>query len=103
MFIKNNNKQWIEGLTYTKGYHTFTTNPDDSVGIIYVHGGLFFWKRFYLSDKKYIEVYAGFRPTPPWSVGYGNEGDGIFTKSGQWLKKKGWGNLGFAIRLKTIR
>lgn len=100
MFIKDNHGTWIKGLTWTKGYSSFTTNPDGTVGIMWVHGGAFYWNQFSLWEGRYLEFYIGFRPTPTWGIGYGNEGDGIFTKIGQFLKKHGWGNLGFALRLK---
>ena len=95
----NNHNTWVKGLTWTPFLLTTTTNPDGSIQTARVHAGLFLW--FQIPCKsRYLEVYAGFRPTPVWSVGFGNEGDGVFTKLGQWLKKKGWGNLGFACRIK---
>lgn len=97
---KKNRGEWIKGFSITPGYSTYTTNPDSSVVTAKVHGGLFYWNQFPLWKGRYLEVYFGFRPTPTWGVGYGNEGDGLFTKLGQYLKKKGWGNLGFAFRLK---
>jgi hypothetical protein len=98
MCVKNNNGVWIKGLTWTPFQLTTTTNPDGSVQASKVHAGLFLWFTMSLWEGRYIEVYAGFRPTPVWSSGYGNEG--ILTSISQWLKKKGLGNLGFALRLK---
>lgn len=43
-----------------------------------------------------FEFYFGFRPTPPWCEGYGNEG--IFPCVTKWLKRHGWGNFGIALR-----
>lgn len=92
---------WPVGFSWTKGYMAETTNPDGTISKMGVHGGPFFWLPIQVTKKFRIEIYAGFRPTPTWGIGYGNEGDGkIFTKIGQWLKKKGWGNLGFAFRFK---
>lgn len=98
---------WPIGISWTKGYMAETVNPDLTSSKIKVHGGPFFYLPidFAIGIRRMrrfrIEMYAGFRPTPTWGIGYGNEGDGkIFTKLGQWLKKQGWGNLGFAFRIK---
>ena len=42
------------------------------------------------------EVYLGWRPTPPWPPGVGDEG--IFPRAARWLKRRGLGNLGAAFR-----
>ena len=90
---------WPIGCSWTKGYIAETTNPDGTISKMKVHSGPFFWLP--IQTRKYrIEMYAGFRPTPTWDVGYGNEG--IIAKLSRWLKKKGWGNLGFAFRVKRI-
>lgn len=91
-------------FSWTKGRWDVTTVPADKTksGVaetydIYVHGGPFIW----FEDKWFIKkFYFGFRPTPPWPIGYGNEGDGIFGNLGRWLKRKNMGNLGFALRFK---
>lgn len=94
---------WKTGISWTKGYMAETTNPDGTISKIGVHGGLFIWLPIELNNKYRLEMYIGFRPTPTWGIGYGNEGDGkLFTKLGQWLKSKGWGNLGIACRLKKV-
>ena len=92
---------WTKGFSWTKGHWERTTNPDNTVSRMHVHAGPFFWLPLQITKNFRIEIYAGFRPTPTWGVGYGNEGDGkIFTRIGQWMKNKGWGNLGFAFRFK---
>lgn len=92
---------WEKGISWTKGAWTTTTNPDGSIIPIRVHGGLFIWLPINLTKSLRLEFYAGFRPTPTWGIGYGNEGDTrLFTMLGQWLKQVGWGNLGLALRLK---
>ncbi len=91
---------WKKGFSWTEGYIAETKNPDGTITKIKVHSGPFFW--FPIRIKDYVlEVYLGFRPTPTWDVGYGNEG--LFPKIAQWLKKKGWGNLGFAFRIKKVK
>jgi len=70
-----------------------TTNPDGTKEDIYVHGGPFL---FYPDLFGRIYLYAFFRPTPTWGVGYGDEG--WAAPIARWLKKKGWGNIGFALR-----
>ena len=84
---------WIVGLSWTKGYTATTENPDGSKEKIGVHGGPFYYNPR-LFGRVYI--YAGFRPTPTWGPGWGDEGwfDGI----ARWMKRRGWGNLGVAIR-----
>ena len=101
--MRHNNGQWIMGLTWTDGYGGVTTNPDGSVEMAKVHSGLFYWNQFGLWRGRYLEVYAGARPTPVWGVkpdgsGYGNIG--ILPKLALWLRRKGWGNYGVAFRLK---
>lgn len=89
---------WPKGISWTKGYIAETQNPDGTEEIMSVHSGPFFWLPIKLGDKK-LEIYLGFRPTPTWGSGYGNEG--IFAKVAQWMKKIGWGNLGLALRIKN--
>jgi len=84
---------WKIGLTWTKGYWAETENPDGTKEDMYVHGGPFY---FNPSLFGLIYIYGGFRPTPTWSANYGDEG--LLTPIARWLKKKGWGNLGFALR-----
>lgn len=92
---------WKIGFSWTEGHWENTTNPDNTVSTMYVHGGLFFWLPLQITNTMRIETYIGFRPTPTWSIGYGNEGDGkFFTRIGQWMKRKGWGNFGIALRIK---
>jgi len=89
---------WPEGISWTKGYDAVTINPDESKEEMHVHSGPFLWLTKKLSDKYKLEFYLGFRPTPTWSAGIGNEG--IFPKLAQLLKKIKWGNFGFACRIK---
>lgn len=89
---------WFKGFSWTKGYMAETTNPDGTVQKMGVHGGPFFWWPIQVTAHFRIEMYVGFRPTPTWGKGYGNEG--LFAKIARWLKDKGWGNIGFAFRFK---
>ena len=88
---------WPKFFSWTKGYMAITKNPDGSIEKINVHSGPFFWLPIDFGGLK-LEMYAGFRPTPTWSKGQGNEG--LLPKLAQWLKDKGWGNLGIALRIK---
>ena len=83
---------WKAGFSWTKGYWAITINPDGSREVIHVHSGPF----LYYPDCLGLYFYIGFRPTPTWSSGFGNEG--ILGPLARWLKKKGWGNLGVAFR-----
>ena len=76
---------WPLYFSWTKGYKTVTTNPDRTVEEMKLCSGPFFLSLFF--------IYAGARPTPPWSPSYGNEG-----LLARFLKKKGYGNLGFAVK-----
>lgn len=96
--MRHNYGQWIMGLTWTDGYGGVTTNPDGSVEMAKVHSGLFYWNKFDLWQGRYLEVYAGFRPTPTWSVGFGNEGISVWWA--HFKKRHGFGNLGSSFRLK---
>ena len=90
---------WQQGITWTKGYLAVTGNPDGSQKEINVHAGPFvFFDVAFVFFR--VQFYAGFRPTPTWSSGYGNEGEGLFGHLGRWMKNKGWGNLGLALRVK---
>jgi len=82
---------WRTGLTWTHGHYEWTKNPDGTLWYAYVHGG-----PFYFHNGKYIYCYIGFRPTPTWGPGYGDEG--WFGGVARWMKRHGWGNLGFALR-----
>ena len=87
---------WKEGLSWTKTHDEVTENPDGTFTKMRVQGGPFFNIK--------IHFYIGCRPTPTWAIGYGNEGDGkFFTRVGQWMKKKGLGNIGVALRFKNWR
>lgn len=91
---------WKTGLSWTRGYWVEVTNPDNTKERIYVHGGPFLYLRISIPwTRKVIEIYAGFRPTPPWSKGYGNEG--LIPKVKYFLMKHNMGNLGFAFRIKS--
>ena len=58
-----------------------------------VHSGPFYFNPKFLN---LVEFYIGFRPTAPGPIGWGNEG--LLVPVAQWLKKKGWGNFGIALR-----
>lgn len=89
---------WSKGWSWTKGYWAETENPDGSKDRIYVHSGLFY---FNPNCMGLFYCYMGFRPTPVWSAGYGNEG--WFFPIARWLKKIGWGNFGIALRRTELR
>lgn len=94
--------EWPRGLTWIEGYEAITTNPDGTTEKIRVHGGPFYYnpRLLYLPVvKRWVFVYAGFRPTPTWGPGYGDEG--VLGFVGRWMKKVGWGNFGWiTVRLK---
>jgi len=83
---------WRTGLTWTHGYKTDTINPDGTRYFIGVHGGPFLF-----INNRWLYLYAGFRPTPPWGPGYGDEGI-LGKRFARWMKVHGWGNLGIALR-----
>ena len=92
---------WRNGISWTEGYTAETENPDGTKEIIKVHTGPFFYTPHLMRIAGYrLEIYAGFRPTPTWSAGYGNEGDFGTGFIGRLMKKIGWGNMGFALRMK---
>lgn len=78
---------------------TATVNPDATVTTIKVHSGPFFWLPVSLGKYK-LEMYAGFRPTPVWKLGMGNEG--IIPAFKRLMMKLGMSNLGFAFRIKKV-
>jgi len=83
---------WKQGLTWTTGYNTDTINPDGTIYNIDVHGG-----PFYFHNGRRVYFYIGFRPTPTWGPGYGDEG--LFGKRfAKFMKIHGWGNLGITLR-----
>ena len=84
---------WPIGWSWTKDYIAETENPDGSKEQMNVHSGPFY---FNPNCFGLFYVYMGFRPTPVWSAGFGNEG--WFTPIAQWLKKVGWGNFGISLR-----
>ena len=88
---------WKKFFSYTKSYEAETINPDGTKEFIKVHGGLFFWLPIDFGKYK-LEMYAGFRPTPTWSLGIGNEG--IIPEFKRLMMKWGMSNLGFAFRIK---
>jgi hypothetical protein len=93
---------WPTWISWTRGYLAETKNPDGTVEKMNVHSGPFFWLPINLGGKK-LEIYLGFRPTPVWGLGkdgtgYGNMG--LLPKLALWLRKKGFGNLGLALRIK---
>jgi hypothetical protein len=89
---------WPVGISWTKGYTATTQNPDGSEQTMEVHTGPFVWLPKVKLFGKTWEIYLGFRPTPTWGAGFGNEG--IFAGIAQFLKKKGFGNIGLAFRIK---
>lgn len=91
---------WPKGVSWTKGYVAETGNPDGTKSAMPVHSGPFLFLHLPFTGKRRIMLYAGFRPTPTWGVGYGNEGDiGPLVRVSHYLKNKGWGNLGVALRV----
>lgn len=107
---------WPHGFSWTRGHWAVSVVPEAVLHqkgmtgeylpehgmrgkeyIVYVHGGPFlFWENV----GPVRTFYAGFRPTPTWPEGFGNEGEGVFGKLGRWLKRRNWGNLGFCLRWK---
>jgi hypothetical protein len=74
-----------------------TENPDGTKEKINVHGGPFYFNPNCLG---LVYIYMGFRPTPVWSAGYGDEG--WLAPFARWLKRIGWGNFGIALRKRRI-
>lgn len=84
---------WPEGISWTKTHQEVTVNPDGTKEEVRVQGGPF------VNIKKLgIHFYLGFRPTAPWSAGFGNEGDMGTAWFGRFMKKIGLGNFGAALR-----
>ena len=84
---------WPTGFSWTQTHIEKTTNPDGSREYMKVHGGPFY---FNPSVFGRIYIYIGFRPTATWGAGYGDEG--WLAPLARWLKRKGWGNFGIALR-----
>ncbi len=92
---------WKIGFSWTETHNVITTNPDGSDTLMRMQGGPFFFTPHLVRlFGRRLEIYAGFRPTPPWSAGWGNEGDFGMGWFGRLAKKWGFGNLGFAFRFK---
>ena len=102
---------WTTGLSWTKGYWQRVVPPPQNLLIpelevvdrdVYVSSGPFFWKdwKYTKSTGKLFDwyFYFGFRPTPPWPEGYGDEG--ILGFIGRWMKRHGYGNFGAALRIR---
>ena len=86
---------WPIGWSWTQGRMEMTGDPDGKQRPMGVHGGPFFFNPRLFGR---VYVYAGFRPTPPWSPGFGDEGPWWWVPVAQWLKRKGFGNFGIALR-----
>ena len=84
---------WPIGLSWTRGHREMTTNPDGTTEQMGVHGGPFYFNPSLFGA---FYCYAGFRPTATWAPGYGDEG--LLGPLARFLKRRGWGNLGFALR-----
>lgn len=95
------NNNWPVWFSWTKGKIDKSYDIDGKEFTMQIHGGLFFWLPFEITKRCWFECYIGFRPSCPWPIGQGNEG--LFASIAQWLKKKGYGNLGFALRFKEIK
>ncbi len=95
---------WPIGFSRTKTQREVTTtNPDGTTKKMRMQGGPFFFTPHLIRVFGYrLEIYGGFRPTPPWSEGYGNEGDFGLGWWGRFKKKNGFGNLGWASRFKEV-
>ena len=92
---------WPLGFSYTRGHWETTTNPDGTKKELYVCSGPFYFRRrgpAPAGGKQGIYLYAGARPTATWAEGYGDEG--YFGFIARWLKRHGFGNYGFAVRLR---
>lgn len=85
---------WPTGLTQTQSHDEVVTNPDGTHATIHVHGGPFFFYPKALGGRVFF--YIGFRPTATWGAGYGDEG--WLAPLARWLKRRGWGNFGIALR-----
>ncbi len=84
---------WPQGISWTKGRWETTVMPDGTTKELYLQCGLFY---FNPSIFGIVYFYIGFRPTPPWAEGYGDEG--LFGSVARWMKRHGFGNLGIALR-----
>ncbi len=84
---------WPLGLSWTVGHREITTNPDGTTEELGVHGGPFYYNPAILGC---IYFYMGFRPTATWGPGYGDEG--WCGRAARFLKRRGWGNMGLALR-----
>lgn len=92
---------WPLGWSYTSGGIKITVDPDGEHRPIGVHGGWFYFNPdlpWWIPYFTYF--YAGWRPTPTWSVGFGNEGPWWWVPVSHWMKEHGYGNLGIALRKK---
>ncbi|MBI5875792.1 MAG: RHS repeat-associated core domain-containing protein [Deltaproteobacteria bacterium] len=83
-------------MGWTRNRHENVTNPDGKVTSERAHGGPFILSETRMGSKQF-QNYYGFRPGPAWHEGYGNQG--IFPWLAEWLKKRGYGNLGLGLRL----
>ncbi len=84
---------WPTGFSWTRGHDEMTTNPDGTQEPMHVHGGPFYFNPSLLGR---LYCYLGFRPTATWGPGYGDEG--VLGGLARLLKRRGWGNLGMAVR-----
>lgn len=107
-----NKDSWPSGLYWTRGYWATSEFPEEKANLapcdegvyvrakslrMHVCSGPFFFTRNFLG----AEMYAGFRPTPPWPPGVGNEGFWWWAPAARWLKRHGCGNLGCPSQGKT--
>lgn len=82
---------WPTGFSWTSTHIQEVENQDGSKATVMVQGGPFLYVPNFLG----VELYAGMRPTSPWTHG-GNEGILVWFK--RLMQKIGWSNLGFALR-----
>jgi len=82
--------KWPTGFSWTKTHYEEKDRSNGVIESVRVQGGPFLWLK--------IETYLGLRPTAGGAIGVDNEGDLGTGFIGRWLKKVGWGNLGFALR-----
>ena len=84
---------WPVGWSWTKGRWVVTVNPDGTKKELYISSGPFYFNPGLFGV---LYVYFGFRPTPPWAEGYGDEG--LLGPFARWIKRHGFGNFGIALR-----
>lgn len=93
---------WSTGLSWTKKFDEASHNPDGTIYVNHGHCGPFLFIRKLLFDWKFFEFYIGMKPT----AGYDPKFDSfwfvrLLSPVINYLNNRGFGNLGFALRLKS--